>query len=195
MNPSIVQNKVIFLSVSASCLFNQTLSSKHFVQYLWHHFRFTSYVGYMCLCPPAYLSTPSLLVDMLYSLSRDWHFILVSEKWCCWFRDRLQFVGDVWSVFPSKETPLYLVMLTLLMCSHTHCSMYWCRVSIAEYKYNPFYIKLFFFIVVISYKWHCFHTELVTCQYKRTYKALDLESHWLHYPLTLLCLSKQVPSK
>lgn len=60
----------------------------------------------VCLCPPAHLSTPSLLVDMFCRLSRDWHFILVSEKWCYWFHDRLQFVGHVISDAEQGDTPL-----------------------------------------------------------------------------------------
>lgn len=59
----------------------------------------------ICPCPPAHLSTPSLLVDMFCRLSRDWHFILVSEKWCYWFHDRLQFVGHVISDAEQGDTP------------------------------------------------------------------------------------------
>lgn len=62
------------------CLSNQTPSHRHFVQYLWNHFQFTSYLGYMgltmCPCPLLPASTPLTH----YLLSRYRNFILVSEK-------------------------------------------------------------------------------------------------------------------
>lgn len=101
MSPSIVQNKVIFLSVSVFCLFNQKLSCKHFVQYL-TSFSVHFICGLCVLVAPCPALHPLIVSGyVLEAIQRlTFHFSL--WKMIDWFHDSLH----MWSVMPIKETPL-----------------------------------------------------------------------------------------